>query len=536
MKQILHIFAKDARHFWPEILVSLATLGVLMYSAHHLLTSQLLVSSLDNWRNQQASDRRWTGMLSALVPIAWWLLIARLVYAESPVGDRQFWITRPYNLGSLLAAKLLFLAIFLYFPLVVVQSVLLISAGSNPLDCISGMIFNLIFVTALLVLPVIAIATVTSNFLGMALAILGVVVGIGVVVPGLNDASALAGILSFRSLTMPVGDRLLLALLLMALCTIVIGLQYTLRKIWVSRIVLFAPPAALAIFCAITPNSLFAQRILNRSNDALWSSKAAIDRAYPPVAAGAAAPVQLAIHLDEHHQIHIQKTPSAVLFKFPLALSGMAEGTAANYDRLSVTFEGADGSRWGTTVPNMLHPNLILADNKERGAEFFMPLAEYDRFKSTSSTVTITLLLTELKVANVSRVPMRTQDLPVPHLGTCQAVGTNFICRTAFRPPQLTQITPEWSEAPCVARQADFEKSGWVTTTGNFNTEPAEFGIVPVHVSWIDLEQGYKGPAGEYRLCSGNFVTFTQYRMAGHTQASLTIPNFQIPAQPDVKK
>ena len=31
MKQILHIFAKDSRHFWPEILISLALVGALVW-------------------------------------------------------------------------------------------------------------------------------------------------------------------------------------------------------------------------------------------------------------------------------------------------------------------------------------------------------------------------------------------------------------------------------------------------------------------------------------------------------------------------
>ncbi len=31
MKQILHIFAKDSRHFWPEILISMALVGALVW-------------------------------------------------------------------------------------------------------------------------------------------------------------------------------------------------------------------------------------------------------------------------------------------------------------------------------------------------------------------------------------------------------------------------------------------------------------------------------------------------------------------------
>ena len=44
-----------------------------------------------------------------LLPIAAWVLIARVIHAEALPGTQQFWLTRPYSRGSLLAARPCFL-------------------------------------------------------------------------------------------------------------------------------------------------------------------------------------------------------------------------------------------------------------------------------------------------------------------------------------------------------------------------------------------------------------------------------------------
>ncbi len=116
MSQILNIFQKDARHHWPEVLVSWALLGVYVWNQPRKWANQTvdirLVSTLLN-------------MLPALLFLAWAFLIARLVQGETLVGDRQFWITRPYVWYKLLAAKLLSILAFFHIPLFVSQIVLL---------------------------------------------------------------------------------------------------------------------------------------------------------------------------------------------------------------------------------------------------------------------------------------------------------------------------------------------------------------------------------------------------------------------------
>ena len=61
--------------------------------------------------------------------IGWFLLIVRVVHEEVLASDRQFWVTRPYEWKKLLAAKVLFLVVFVNLPLFIVQMVLLSKAG-----------------------------------------------------------------------------------------------------------------------------------------------------------------------------------------------------------------------------------------------------------------------------------------------------------------------------------------------------------------------------------------------------------------------
>ena len=53
-------------------------------------------------------------MLKFLVPQMWLVLISRVVHDEGLVGDRQFWITRPYPWQILLTAKLAFIFAFIF--------------------------------------------------------------------------------------------------------------------------------------------------------------------------------------------------------------------------------------------------------------------------------------------------------------------------------------------------------------------------------------------------------------------------------------
>ncbi len=223
MKQVLHVFAKDARRFWPEIAISLAITAAFarIYPNQWLTPGLYAVSGWGGFAGPQGLQLLAT-VLAVLVPVSWLLLIARVIHGESLVGDRQFWPTRPYEWKKLLAAKVLFLLVFLYLPFVAAQLVLLLEAGFRPFGYMSGLLFNLMLITGALVLPLFAMATVTSTFARMAFAVVGVLlgfIGFGVLSAGLAGI-AVSTPSSFNFLT-PI---------LLCICCGAVALQYAVRR------------------------------------------------------------------------------------------------------------------------------------------------------------------------------------------------------------------------------------------------------------------------------------------------------------------
>jgi len=81
MRLALHIFRKDTRRFWWEITVTLGLLVALAYMDAHRIG--FIPGPMEGWLNM-------------LLPSAWAYLVGLVIHDEALVGDRQFWITRPY--------------------------------------------------------------------------------------------------------------------------------------------------------------------------------------------------------------------------------------------------------------------------------------------------------------------------------------------------------------------------------------------------------------------------------------------------------
>jgi hypothetical protein len=93
-------------------------------------------------------------MVPLSVVVSWALLILRSSHAECLVGDRQFWVTRPYEWKQLLAAKLLFVAVFVDLPLLILQVFLLVMDGYQPASHISGLLWLQLLWLLCVILPV----------------------------------------------------------------------------------------------------------------------------------------------------------------------------------------------------------------------------------------------------------------------------------------------------------------------------------------------------------------------------------------------
>jgi hypothetical protein len=515
MKQILHIFAKDFRHFWPETLVSLALLGALVWIYPSTWISQTTLYAV-------AGGAFLPGLLGAgflahllpvLIPVSWCLLIARVIHAEALVGDRQFWVTRPYEWKKLLAAKALFLVVFLYLPLLIAQCLLLVRAGFHPLSFIPGLLFNLFLITVVLVLPLLAITTVTATFAGVALTLLaGLVCFIGYIAIALYFSD-------YASI--PYSDHLSMPLVLLV-CGAVVVLQYAARRVLVSRLLLLALPVLLVL------------------SGMAVSDSTTIARDYPRESAGQEPPIQLTLLLNGPHPATAYLIRAKqVQVSIPLQASGVAEGYAIIGGPMKLTVDAANGSRW--TSPWQARNNQqYLPGTSESWITFPMSREFFDQVRSTPVTLHFTVTLTRVRAGNVKSIPLPTHDFSIPDFGNCSPQPDLFhsqsfgiACRFALHQPRLTYITARWADSPCSASQADLntgvQGDAWI---GSLETSPADFGIAPVLSPSIALSNGTKieGTKPERRyLCPGAPVTFTQYNLVDRTQYDFTIPDFRLP-------
>jgi hypothetical protein len=521
MKQILHIFVKDTRRFWPEILGSLAILAALVFVYPRRFPEVLHIPVGQPYLNMW----EYSNLLFVLAMVSWCLLIARLIHAEALVGDRQFWLTRPYGWRSLLAAKLLFLVAFLYLPLAVMQILILAASGLHPLAALPGLSYNLLLLTGVIVLPLVAIATVTSDFIRMALTLVAVLTGMVTYIVltlhiSLDEALSPAHLL-------PTKNQLSSALLLGCFSVAAILLQYAGRRTRMALVMLLCVPALLMAGIVLKP-------VMARAE------QGRIDRAFPPLAAGEAAPLQIAIPANSHTMVSRWQPGSDMANVYiRLAISGIPENKGVFIDAPArVTFIAPDGFQWSGEVYEWSWGNKEFASAFKRSAiDLNMPVSAYTRLQAKPVTLRFTLPLTLLDAKETTRIPISAERFAIPGQGDCQATANGrslipeaiFSCRFAFQRPQVTHISAEWSDAPCPAEQIELDYRGGPDWMGSSESEPAELGIDPMKSSIIGLGTEYKEHLGKH-LCSGHSFILTQYQPERRMQATFTVDNVQLAA------
>lgn len=164
MKEILLVFRKDVRRLAAPLLVVLALQAMFAFA-------ELRLYSVDASRNSSNS-------LLVILPFTWIFLIAAAVLQEKLPGTRQYWLTRPISWDKLLAAKLLFVLVFVNLAMFLSDCAILQSLhlAIVPLD----LFLRQIPLTVLLFLPAFCIASLSSGLgqfaLGLVLAALGFVI------------------------------------------------------------------------------------------------------------------------------------------------------------------------------------------------------------------------------------------------------------------------------------------------------------------------------------------------------------------------
>lgn len=144
MKQALQIFLKDVRGLQSQIVLLMALIACFVWVDLHTI-SNLVVA------------------MEVILTAAVWFLIARAIHEEGLADDDEFWLTRPYERGSLLGAKVLMAVFVVAVPLFVADAAILATVSMSVADHLGGLALRQLYVSLWLIVPPFAISAVTRT-------------------------------------------------------------------------------------------------------------------------------------------------------------------------------------------------------------------------------------------------------------------------------------------------------------------------------------------------------------------------------------
>ena len=496
MSQILHIFRKDVRHYWPEILASLSVLAI--YTWHNP----------DTWSPLRAFSFGFLefiwGILPGLVPIAWCFLIVRDVQAENLVGDRQFWVTRPYDWYKLLAAKVLFIIVFVNLPLFIVDLILLQEAGFPPWSYIAGLLALQAIMTLLVFLPATTGATVTPSigqFLLLVLALVLCMIGIGSLMQEVPNAGMSTGAF----------PAALIMILICCACLFVVAWQYARRRVWQSRVVLVGTLLAIIVILVATPY------------------RELIAREYPLPENGQPALAQFSFdteapHSSEYERISPEQREADI--QLPMRVFGI-KGDLVAIKGIFVEIESSDGFRANSKWQSEF--SLLQLNQDHFQANFGLDKKTFERIKSTPVNLRVSLALSGYRKEKERTVIATANEFTVPDVGKCAILRpeTPFVqCRAALKNPvffatidpgALTcppKIMKERPTSTVLSWEGD-----WGDDSGTVN--PGISPIIPFTLYFWDQSVS-QGP-NSVSICPGTPITFWTPRRYENSRAEIEI-------------
>jgi hypothetical protein len=503
--QVWHIFCKDLRHHWREIAASLALLaGFMWIEVHEWARNGVLAVGANAYIDQVLP-----GLIVPLVPISWIFLVVRAVQGESLVGDRQFWVTRPYDWTKLAAAKALFVLTFINLPLLLVDILLLALAGFPPFHYLGGLLWMQAIWIVLLILPAAALAAVTASIGQILLAMLFVAlfaIGMGV----------LAGQVPSSSFAGDVGG-LYIALILVTACVVLL-LQYSRRKTGQSRLLIAGLAVAFVLVMVATPY------------------RTLISRAYP-LAGSPELPLQLALMPAQ------RPTPDEAIFtgdqvplRFPLSVSGLPKDSLVEVNGAILTLTNAQGAHWdsGWEGSNA----LLFPDQKTTDQTFYIKREVFDQIKSSPVQAKLLLAFALYHDSNQRQFVVPRGEFSLPQLGFCRAgsarwnsVGT-LSCRVPLRSPQFLLITSEVAASTCpLSKNVPPANPGELARGAlqNHDGGAADAGISPVHELTIYLSE-WNSPNSRITpgICPGTPLTLSDPEEISRSRVELQFDNLPL--------
>jgi len=501
MNQILHILRKDMRRHWPEIVASALLLAAFVWREPR------------EWRVGEGFPNASEFLLQYVGPllvISWALLILRVIHDESLVGDRQFWVTRPYEWKNLLAAKVLFLVIFVNVPLFVAQVILLKEADfgilSNLLNVTRMHLADWSFLTIAIVL-----AAITRG-LGQA-----VLVGIGATVAAIGAGVLIAQIPgSSMGPVIPVWGAME-GWFYLAVSLFVILWQYARRKTWQSRLLLLATAGLVLLVQVLTPYSKL-----------IGEEYPLKDESQQPVRVGFAV-TQPPPRKEGTRDWPLPEWPIQV----PLRLSGMASDRVVSVKGIRVAIDSPSGIRWNSGW-QAGGPELWPDENLSY-VNFQMKRELYDKLKAIPLKLRMTLALVEVMGTNAQEILVGDGEFAIPNVGTCWNRSSMpwIQCRAAVRRPGAMASVAGTTES---CSRAPSEGSSVSATTLHallWAPEPdVNAGISPVQAFALNFSPSSRLASPEDQrkivICPGIPMRLAKPKIVGYSRIEFETPEIRL--------
>jgi hypothetical protein len=408
VRQALHIFKKDVRHLRWELAASLVLMAIFVYGQIYR----------DLLRDIRAS------IFSFLLLGSWAFLCARLIQAEPIPGDRQFWVTRPYDWRSLLGAKLIFVVACIGGPLLAADALILKLAGFSVASHAAGLLWSLLLITASTLIAFCAFATLTSGLTQWMLAAI-VTVGVDYAIASIANERVWAGVEWIR-------DCGYVAIMFPIAVVVLLG-QYRRRGTMWSIVVMAAGLLGSSLFVNYARLSwaLELETRLSRPRIDLSTIRIA---AQAPEKRPAPRPDPMG-------------RPQGMLLAIPVDISGLSEGLDLISDEVSVSVENGGGEMWrqgrqdseASSFQHLLKGYRILVR---------MDRSPFEKASGRPVDLSIRLYLTMLRdsASRVIRPGERAVD--VPGAGRCQNFAVQqwdswIVCESPLRaPPNVLVVEP----------------------------------------------------------------------------------------------
>jgi len=486
-KQTLHILRKDLRHLAPEISVSLSLVALFAWIAPAAWPGY--IGKMAYPGAQFGAPQIMGVFLHALIPISWLVLISRSVHDESLVGDKQFWVTRPYTWYSLLAAKLLFVLVAICLPLFAAQIFLVHYAGLPVFASLPALLLNIGAIFVLFLLPFLVLASVTSSFGPLILLVLGGVLYLGVVGLVATYLSGVRGIPPYTEAGFIVLLTILLAGTLMH--------QYIERRTGLSQLILIATPILLAAVYFILPAGFL------------------FTHAYP-TRTGLSAQVDLDPMKQQPSTGGLLNVVGNYVLSVPIAANLSSGNELLSGRALHVDLTSASGFHWSSS---WLGFSDTLRGGESTQIDVMIPEKVIDRIGTETVKLQLTLALTRLQIDPPVNFKLSDSNHAIPGGGVCSLVGDpSFaapVCRSAMRAP-MAFVETQVQDVPC-SLDGSAENTAPRPARSSMLLQQGWFAFDPIVAQSWRLYAAGDSPEGPHlhAICAGAPVKLTPTHDAG---------------------